>query len=356
MQPYTKKAPQIRARTWAPKQPHHRNNAPQPPKPASGNERALKKGGRGALPRDSLRPGFLLEKAWIPARDRAGNHVAGANLRWSRQDHLPHGHSLPKPQMPQALPQPYPRQAQPHAGQDVGGKQPRVPVLQQHQGLQGEGGEGGKAPAHPHLEEEEQGGGEVLLRTPAATTSPMTTAPTPLITRVWRGKAPRWSTGSSPTRYRATAPKAPPAPTARQLYSMDIPPVCLVGIVYHLGVGSAQTCGGVRPAPGGGRGWVPFGWAAPKPPWGAAPRGPRLPGGGPHFSREMGRKRAGGKPPVTPGSMARLLSLARFGGRAALSRSWGYFAAHLRTLIWGLSFIKCFFSIFFTRKCVPNRS
>ena len=28
-------------------------------------------------------------------------------------------------------------------------------------------------------------------------------------------------------------------------------------------------------------------------PRGAAPRGPRLPGGGPHFSREMGRKRAG---------------------------------------------------------------
>ena len=35
------------------------------------NERAAasgpsKKGGRGATPRDSLRPGFLLEKAWIP--------------------------------------------------------------------------------------------------------------------------------------------------------------------------------------------------------------------------------------------------------------------------------------------------
>ena len=27
---------------------------------------------------------------------------------------------------------------------------------------------------------------------------------------------------------------------------------------------------------------------------------PRLPGGGPHFSREMGRKRAGGKPPGPP--------------------------------------------------------
>ena len=35
-------------------------------------------------------------------------------------------------------------------------------------------------------------------------------------------------------------------------------------------------------------------------PRGAAPRGPRLPGGGPHFSREMGRKRAGGKPPGPP--------------------------------------------------------
>ena len=84
--------------------------------------------------------------------------------------------------------------------------------------------------------------------------------------------------------------------------------------------------------------------------------GARLPGGGPHFSREMGRKRAGGGAPWTPSFMARLLPLAHFGGRAALSRSWGYFAAHLRTLIWGLSFIKCFFSIFFTRKCVPNRS
>ena len=42
-----------------------------------------KPGGRGDTPRDSLRPGFLLEKAWIPARDRAGTHVAGLDLRWS---------------------------------------------------------------------------------------------------------------------------------------------------------------------------------------------------------------------------------------------------------------------------------
>ena len=32
---------------------------PTTPKRASGNERAIKKGGRGASPRDSLRPGFL---------------------------------------------------------------------------------------------------------------------------------------------------------------------------------------------------------------------------------------------------------------------------------------------------------
>ena len=143
---------------------------------------------------------------------------------------------------------------------------------------------------------------------------------------------------------------------------------------------------------------VPFGWAAPKPPWGAAPRGPAGSGGGPHFSREMGRKRAGspvigrwrrwnrcrvdpatwvprrlrrgspaffgrkpeertpGASPWTPGFMARLLPLARFGVCATLSRWRGYYGTHVRALIWRLSFIKCFFSIFFTRKCVPNRS
>ena len=41
---------------------------------------------------------------------------------------------------------------------------------------------------------------------------------------------------------------------------------------------------------------------------------PRLPGGGPHFSREMGRKRAGALP-LDPGFMARSLSFARFGDR-----------------------------------------
>ncbi len=36
-------------------------------------------GGGGHPPR-LLRPGFL-EKAWIPARDRAGTHLAGLDLR-----------------------------------------------------------------------------------------------------------------------------------------------------------------------------------------------------------------------------------------------------------------------------------
>ncbi len=46
-------------------------------------------------------------------------------------------------------------------------------------------------------------------------------------------------------------------------------------------------------------GRYPFGWVAPKPPWGARPRGP-LPGGGPHFSREMGERGPGALPPGPP--------------------------------------------------------
>ena len=47
---FAKESSQIRARTWAPKQPHHRNNVAQPPKRASGNERPLKQGGGGHPP------------------------------------------------------------------------------------------------------------------------------------------------------------------------------------------------------------------------------------------------------------------------------------------------------------------
>ena len=76
-------------------------------------------------------------------------------------------------------------------------------------------------------------------------------------------------------------------------------------------------------------------------------------GGGARLSlKKVEGKNTRGKP-LDPGFMARSLSLARFGVCATLSRSWGYFAAHLRTLIWGLSFIKCFFSIFF-RKMRPK--
>ena len=47
------------------------------PKRASGNERAIKNGEAGALPRDSLRPGFLLEKAWIPRPGPGGEPRCG---------------------------------------------------------------------------------------------------------------------------------------------------------------------------------------------------------------------------------------------------------------------------------------
>ena len=47
-----------------------------------------KRGGGGPPPR-LFASGLSLEKAWIPARDRAGTHLAGYNLRQSRRDHLP---------------------------------------------------------------------------------------------------------------------------------------------------------------------------------------------------------------------------------------------------------------------------
>ena len=47
--------------------------------------------------------------------------------------------------------------------------------------------------------------------------------------------------------------------------------------------------------------------------------------------------------------MARSLALARFGGCAALFRSMGYYGAHVGTLIWKLSFAKCFPAYFFSK-------
>ena len=46
-------------------------------------------GGAGGHPPRLFASGLSLEKAWIPARDRAGNHVAGSTLRRSRRDSLP---------------------------------------------------------------------------------------------------------------------------------------------------------------------------------------------------------------------------------------------------------------------------
>ena len=67
--------------------------------------------------------------------------------------------------------------------------------------------------------------------------------------------------------------------------------------VVPSGPAQVQTCHvGSRPVPGGGAVgyYVPFGWSGLFRCLGAQrPGGPRLPGGGPHFSREMGRKRAG---------------------------------------------------------------
>ena len=65
-------------------------------------------------------------------------------------------------------------------------------------------------------------------------------------------------------------------------------------------------------------------------PWGAAPRGPRLPGGGPHFSREMGRKRAGASP-LDPGFYSPLAVARSFWGSFSLIRSRGYSLRYAKT-------------------------
>ena len=88
VQPYTKKRPKSGHG-------HGPRNSPTTaplryptPKPASGNERALKKGVQGAKPPALFPPAFSGESR-APARSRAGNHAAGLDLRWSKPDHLP---------------------------------------------------------------------------------------------------------------------------------------------------------------------------------------------------------------------------------------------------------------------------
>ena len=59
------------------------------PKTSERQQAGHKKRGAGGHPPRLFASGLSLEKAWIPARDRAGTHVAGANLRRSYRDHPP---------------------------------------------------------------------------------------------------------------------------------------------------------------------------------------------------------------------------------------------------------------------------
>ena len=59
VQPYTKKRPKSGHVHGLRNSPTTAPLRPTTPKRASGNERAINQGGRGATPRDSLRPGFL---------------------------------------------------------------------------------------------------------------------------------------------------------------------------------------------------------------------------------------------------------------------------------------------------------
>ena len=74
------------------------------------------------------------------------------------------------------------------------------------------------------------------------------------------------------------------------------------------------------------------------------------------FSRESpdAKSRGGGPPPplVLGAARSHSLVLAWWG---TAGRSWGYYGAHLRALIWRLSFAKMLFQHILSRKCVPNR-
>ena len=111
-----------------------------------------------------------------------------------------------------------------------------------------------------------------------------------------------------------------------------------------------QTCHvGSRPGPGGDAvGYcVPFGWSGLFRCLGTQrPGGAACPAGSPFLPRN-GEKEGRGQAPWTPGFIARSFPLAGFGGCGALFRSLGYYGAHIRTLIWKLSFAKMLSSIFF---------
>ena len=69
----TKKAPQIRACTWAPKQPNYRPAAPPNAKTSERQQAGHKNGGRGGPPPRLFASGLSLEKARIPRPGPGGN-------------------------------------------------------------------------------------------------------------------------------------------------------------------------------------------------------------------------------------------------------------------------------------------
>ena len=128
-----------------------------------------------------------------------------------------------------------------------------------------------------------------------------------------------------------------------------------MGYVRTLWVGGSEaTLGAPQRGAGGRCRWqvVPSGAFA-----GQALRGvPARSRAGSRLSLEKARtQRVAGGGPRPPGlwpARSHSLVLAWWG---ALGRWWGYYGAHLRALIWGLSFAKNAFQHIFSRKCVPNR-
>ena len=102
-----------------------------------------------------------------------------------------------------------------------------------------------------------------------------------------------------------------------------------------------------------GPGGVPFGWVAPKPPWGAAPRGPADSGGEPDFLwRKSGERTPGLRP--GPGFLWPLVATRWVLGSLSLKRSRGYFLRDAKTDLGRIFGIKYAKKHFWERKS-PNQ-
>ena len=118
------------------------------------------------------------------------------------------------------------------------------------------------------------------------------------------------------------------------------------------------TCAGPNPdhLPGAARCCVPSGGVPPKPPWGAAPRGPRRLRRGSPFLPRNGEKEGRGRCPLDPQFYGPLAAARSFWGLCHIVPVVGLFRRPSSYPDLETFFHKMLFQHIFPGKCVPNRS